>query len=209
MGLRPSKVIPYISSDQQIESVTNRLIDNGEFDKYMEMNLIYKDNLEALIDSLKCFICMTNYINLTPSCGHMGICDKCYRNKNFRYRHNCPICKRHVSYVDIILPFSEDTIKIDKLKLIKIIENVNTKNIKDDKISKKLKNMKFELENKDDLSEKFKRVKVENHRLQTQYNKLTKLNDILKNKVNIRYQKSLKLKSKLKPKTNNYVIQDI
>lgn len=209
MGLRPSKVIPYISSDQQIESVTNRLIDNGEFDKYMEMNLIYKDNLEALIDSLKCFICMTNYINLTPSCGHMGICDKCYRNKNFRYRHNCPICKRHVSYVDIILPFSEDTIKIDKLKLIKIIENVNTKNIKDDKISKKLKNMKFELENRDDLSEKFKRVKVENHRLQTQYNKLTKLNDILKNKVNIRYQKSLKLKSKLKPKTNNYVIQDI
>ena len=209
MGLRPSKVIPYISSDQQIESVTNRLIDNGEFDKYMEMNLIYKDNLEALIDSLKCFICMTNYINLTPSCGHMGICDKCYRNKNFRYRHNCPICKRHVSYVDIILPFSEDTIKIDKLKLIKIIENVNTKNIKDDKISKKLKNMKFELENRDDLSEKFKRVKVENHRLQTQYNKLTKLNDILKNKVNIRYQKSLKLKSKLKQKTNNYVIQDI
>jgi hypothetical protein len=209
MGLRPSKVIPYISPDQQIESITNRLIDNGEFDKYMEMNLIYKDNLEALIDSLKCFICMTNYINLTPSCGHMGICDKCYRNKNFRYRHNCPICKRHVSYVDIILPFSEDTIKIDKLKLIKIIENVNTKNIKDDKISKKLKNMKFELENRDDLSEKFKRVKVENHRLKTQYNKLTKLNDILKNKVNIRYQKSLKLKSKLKPKTNNYVIQDI
>lgn len=209
MGLRPSKVIPYISPDQQIESVTNRLIHNGEFDKYMEMNLIYKDNLEALIDSLKCFICMTNYINLTPSCGHMGICDKCYRNKNFRYRHNCPICKRHVSYVDIILPFSEDTIKIDKLKLIKIIENVNTKNIKDDKISKKLKNMKFELENKDDLSEKFKRVKVENHRLQIQYNKLSKLNDILKNKINIRYQKSLKLKSKLKPKTNNYVIQDI
>ena len=116
---------------------------------------------------------------------------------------------RYVSYVDIILPFSEDTIKIDKLKLIKIIENVNTKNIKDDKILKKLKNMKFELENRDDLSEKFKKVKVENHRLQIQYNKLSKLNDILKNKVNIRYQKSLKLKSKLKPKTNNYVNQDI
>ena len=30
-----------------------------------------------------------------------------------------------------------------------------------------------------------------------------------KNKVNIRYQKSLTLKSKLKPKTNNYVVQDI
>lgn len=209
MGLRPSKVKPYISPDQEIESVTNKLIDNGEFDKYMEMNLIYKDNLEALMDSLKCFICMTNYVNLSPSCGHMGICDKCYRNKNFKYRHKCPICKKHVSYVDIILPFSEDEIKIDKLKLIKIIENVDYKNIKDDKISKKLKNIKFELENNGILSEKFKRVKVENHRLQVQYNKLSKLNDILKNKVNIRYQKSLTLKSKLKPKTNNYVVQDI
>ena len=209
MGMRPSKVKPYISPDQEIEAVTNKLIDNGEFDKYMEMNFIYKDNLEALIDSLKCFICMTNYVNLSPSCGHMGICDKCYRNKNFRYKHNCPICKSHVSYVDIILPFSEGEIKIDKLKLIKIIENVDNKNIKNEKISKKLKNMKFELENNENLSQKFKRVKVENHRLQTEYNKLSKLNDILKNKVNIRYQKSLKLKSKLKPKTNNYVIQDI
>ena len=43
--------------------------------------------------------------------------------------------------------------------------------------------MKFELENNENLSQKFKRVKVENHRLQTQYNKLSKLNDILKDPI--------------------------
>ena len=223
MGIRSSKVEHCISSNEDIETVTNKLIKSSNFDKYMEMNLLYKDNLESLIDSLKCFICMTNYVNLSPSCGHMGICDKCYRNKNFKYRHTCPICKKHVSYINIILPFSEDEVKIDKLKLLKIIENVDTKNIKDKLVLIKVQNIKTELKSKEDLTKKFKtelkskedltkkfkKIKLENYNLKKQYNKINILNNILKNKVDIRYKKSLSLKTKLVPKINNYTVKDI
>jgi len=205
MGIHQSKVKPYISSNEEIETFTNNLIKTSNFDKYMEMNLLYKDNLESLIDSLKCYICMTNYVNLSPSCGHMGICDKCYRNKNFNYRHTCAICKKHVSYIDIILPFSEDEFKIDKINLFKIIENVDTKNIKDNLISTKIQNIKSELDSNEDLTKKFKKIKLENYHLKKQYNKINKLNDILRNKVDIRYKKSLSLKTKLIPKKSNII----
>jgi hypothetical protein len=217
MGTQPSKKIkPYTSSNEEIVNVTNKLIKNEDFDKYMELNLLFKDNLEALIDSLKCFICMTNFINLSPSCGHMGICDTCYRNKNFRYRHNCPICKEDIMYVNIILPFSENEVKIDKLKLLRIINNIDIKNIKDTNISKKITEMKInnnnlnlEIKNNEDLIQKFKEIKLENYHLQRQYNKLTRMNDILKNKINIRQNKASNLKLKLKKMPGPYVIKDI
>jgi len=209
MGIRSSKVEHYISSNEDIETVTNKLINNSNFEKYMEINLLYKDNLESLINSLKCFICMTNYINLSPSCGHMGICDKCYRNKNFNYKHTCPICKNNVSYIKIILPFSEDEVKIDKLNLLKIIQNIDIKNIKDDSTSSKIQEIKSELESKEDLTKKFKKIKLENYHLKRQYNKISKLNKILKNKVDIRYKKTLSLKTKLVPKIKSYIVKDI
>lgn len=191
MGARPTRINSIFPRDENI-IIKNSLI-NHDFEKYMEITLLYKENLDALIDSLKCYICMTNYITKAPTCGHMGICNKCYSNKNFNYRKKCAICKKNIQYINLILPFSEHNTNINNSKLIEICQDINIKNIKNQNIKNKIINIKNDINIFTHLNEESKKIKKDNYILKIEYNKLLRLNTILKNKVNIQTKNHIKL----------------
>ena len=80
MGISACKINPINYHDEeQTTNLIRQNYKNSEFDKYLNLVFLYKDNLETLINSFKCYICMTNYVELIPTCGHVGICNKCYK----------------------------------------------------------------------------------------------------------------------------------
>ncbi len=191
MGAHPGKKNSVSPHNQKLV-IRNSLL-NLNFEQYMEITLLYKENLDALIDSFKCYICMTNYITKAPTCGHMGICNKCYSNENFNYRKKCAICKKNIQYINLILPFSEHNTKINNSKLIEICQDFNINNIKNQNIKNKVINIKNDINIFTHLNEESKKIKKDNYILNIEYNKLLRLNTILKNKVNIQTKNHIKL----------------
>merc|ERR1712070_1084102 len=79
--------------------------------KFLDENTKYN----KLKDSFKCIVCMDNFIDYIPSCGHNGCCIKCYNKLNDKFKDNCLICKQNCKYNRIFLPFEKDCVISDNL----------------------------------------------------------------------------------------------
>ncbi len=87
--------------------------------KILENELeIYKNKYQSLKNNFRCIICMEDYVDYIPNCGHVGLCKNCVYN--LADKRKCVICKRNIKYIEIFLPYSIE--KIDILGEI-IIEN--------------------------------------------------------------------------------------
>mgnify|MGYP001364248046 CR=1 FL=1 len=80
--------------------------------------LEYKTKYESLKNNYKCIICFDNYVNVIPSCGHIGLCKFCL--DNLQNKKICVICKENIKYIEIFLPYNIE--KIDEFGEI-VIEN--------------------------------------------------------------------------------------
>lgn len=59
-----------------------------------------------LQESFKCVVCVNNWINYIQTCGHLGFCTECYKNKKNKFTKKCVLCKQSCTYMKIILPFT-------------------------------------------------------------------------------------------------------
>lgn len=130
----------------------------------------YKENFNNINESFKCSICMDNYIDLTPSCGHMGICNQCYNNRSFISKNKCILCRKNVKYIKLFLPYSFNNKKITSVnKLSKnhfnffINENINELTIINDELKEKYYEKSQEINN---LNYIIKNIDNKNNRLE-------------------------------------------
>lgn len=204
MGISAGKIKPINYHDeQQTTNLIRQNYKNSDFDKYLNLVFLYKDNLENLINSFKCYICMTSYVELIPTCGHVGICNKCYNNRYFYYRNNCSICKKDIRYNPIILPFSKEEVKCDHINLFKLFEKDEIKKVKCKNNRQKINQLQTqeneyerEMIKNNEFEVKYLEISNNNNILEKKYKKLLDLNRLLKNKINLQSKKNRNLRIK-------------
>ena len=150
----------------------------------------YKENFNNINECFKCSICMNNYIDLTPTCGHMGICNECYNNRSFIFKNKCILCKKHVRYIKIFLPYSFNNGKITNVNKLThnhissfLNDNINELTIINEKLKKKyskrlneIKDLNYVIKNVDNknnilekelkiIKNKYKDISIENIKL--------------------------------------------
>lgn len=69
---------------------------------------IYKNKYDSLKNNFKCVICMDEYVNFIPNCGHVGLCKECLGN--LVDKRKCVICKENIKYIEIFLPYNVEKI---------------------------------------------------------------------------------------------------
>ena len=69
---------------------------------------LYKNKYDSLKNNFKCIICMDEYVNFIPNCGHVGLCKEC--KNNLVDKRRCVICKENIKYIEIFLPYNLEKI---------------------------------------------------------------------------------------------------
>jgi hypothetical protein len=72
---------------------------------------IYKNKYESLKNNFKCLICMDDYVDYIPNCGHVGLCIEC--KNNLVDKRKCVICKQNIKYIKIFLPYNVEKVDCD------------------------------------------------------------------------------------------------
>ncbi len=102
-------------------------IRESKLSEYEDIIKTYENNYNSLKNAFRCMICMENIINLSPTCGHMGICFECYNLPRLgAYRRKCIICKDIIKYNKIIFPFIIEEQKINNFYNLNIENTIDT-----------------------------------------------------------------------------------
>ena len=76
-----------------------------------EENLHYKNQYNIFKNNFNCIICLDNYIEYIPTCGHMGLCVSCKTKLNSRkVESRCVICTKKIKYIKMFMSFSLESI---------------------------------------------------------------------------------------------------
>tara|TARA_B100001057_G_C22682545_1_gene884341 strand:- start:121 stop:852 length:732 start_codon:yes stop_codon:yes gene_type:complete len=102
-------------------------IKESKLNEYQNIITTYENNYNTLKNAFRCMICMENIMNLSPTCGHMGICLQCYNLPRLgAYRRKCIICKNIIKYNKIIFPFTIEEQKINNFYNLNIENTIDT-----------------------------------------------------------------------------------
>ena len=166
--------------------------------------IISEKNFDQINDSFKCLICLDSCINLAPSCGHMGICNKCYNSPNFVFKKKCIICKKKCDYFDIYLPYNFKNKKIKNYRKKYEGEN-NFYTVINDGINELLFLIKNSEKQKDKIDGMYSIALEDNYKLNDQIvelinqnNHFNKINYSLKNDINELTNSNNILRNKIK-----------